>query len=70
MSEHQPAHHRQVDFDQIIVAKALFEWWWECGTPQLPAQPDWEQCTDRIQAFWMEGAWRVWNTEVETRELL
>ena len=59
MSEHQPAYHRQMDFDQIVIARELFEWWWVCGTPQLPSQPTWEACADHIQAFWMEGAWRV-----------
>ena len=64
MSEHRPSSHKASDLDQIVIARELFNWWWQCGTPQLPAQPDWANCKEHIQAFWMEGAWRVMSLAI------
>ena len=40
---------------QIELAQTLFEWWWG----RQPYDPSWEKCDPHIQAFWMDGAWRV-----------
>ena len=63
---HRPKHHKAADFDQIIIAKELFEWWWRVGTPQVPHDPSWDECLDHIQAFWMDGAWQVLSLKVTT----
>ncbi len=44
---------------QEKLAKILFEWWWSTGQGDPAVQPQWDACLDRIQAFWMDGAWRV-----------
>jgi hypothetical protein len=46
------------DERQIEVAKILFEWWWRVSNDG-EYSPRWESCLDTIQAFWMDGAWRV-----------
>lgn len=49
------------DDHQVAIAKTLFEWWWVRPNVQQYA-PEWEKCDPEIQAFWMDGAWRVLRT--------
>ena len=56
---HRPAHHKDIDFDQMVIAKEMFDWWEKVGVPPFPNRPDWNECNDYIQSFWMDGAWRV-----------
>jgi len=45
----------------IDIGQTLFEWWW--GRPDVNRYaPRWEDCDERIQAFWMDGAWRTFQT--------
>ena len=48
------------DQRQIEIAQILFEWWWRVSNDG-EYNPRWESCLDMIQAFWMDGAWRVLN---------
>lgn len=51
------------DQRQIEVAQILFEWWWRVSNDG-EYSPRWESCLDTIQAFWMDGAWRVLNVSL------
>lgn len=52
---------QDLDLQQIKIAQTLFEWWWRVSNDGLYS-PRWEKCEDHIQAFWMDGAWRVMQT--------
>jgi len=49
------------DEHQIAIAQEMFEWWWATGisTESVATMPLWDNAHPRIQAFWMDGAWRV-----------
>lgn len=68
MTDPQNANHDELglataamDAYQIEVAKELFEWWWQTGiSPEsIAVMPQFDAAADRIQAFWMDGAWRA-----------
>jgi hypothetical protein len=44
--------------DQERVAIVLFEWWWGVD-PLVSCRPLWDSCTPEVQAFWMDGAYRI-----------
>ncbi len=48
------------DGRQIEMAKCLFEWWWH-RDPVAKYNPEWEKCDPDIQAFWMDGAWLLFQ---------
>lgn len=56
----------EMDAYQIAVAQEIFEWWWATGidTESVATMPLWEKCHPRIQAFWMDGAWRSMRVEI------
>ncbi len=51
------------DDRQTHIARLLFEWWWHTGISEesIANRPRWDKCLPHIQAFWMDGAWRVMN---------
>ena len=60
MTEHRPSSYKISDLEQTVIGRELFEWWWRVGTMQTN-DPEWDECLDHIQAFWMDGAWTVMN---------
>ncbi len=49
------------DQDQENAAKELFAWWWNVGNRGEGLISHWYDCTQEIQAFWMDGAWRAYH---------
>lgn len=60
--------HSAADFEQIRIAKIIFEWWWQVSRRNLfppdMLAPLWEDAIPEAQAFWMEGAWRMRALEI------
>jgi hypothetical protein len=47
------------DEAQERAGRLLFEWWWNVGKEGEGLISHWHDCTEQIQAFWMDGAWRA-----------